>query len=85
MVRIPPIGIPDSLPRYKEPAILGAVALAAHTAGHGTLAETQTAVARYDHVWHPDPNLRGLYDELYGLYLQAIAANAEIGRKLARL
>ena len=68
-----------------EPVVLGAVALAACAAGLGTLAETQGSLARHDTVWHPDPATRGLYDDLFGIYLEATAANADIGRKLALL
>ena len=67
-----------------EPAVLGAVAMACVAAG-GSLAQAQAGLAQYDRVWQPDPNRRGLYDDLFGLYLEAIAANADIGRKLARL
>jgi xylulokinase len=68
-----------------EPVVLGAAALAAHAAGLGSLAETQAGFARYDRTWDPDPKKRGLYDDLFGLYLAAVAANAGIGHKLALL
>lgn len=67
-----------------EPVVLGAVAMASVAAG-GSLAEAQAGLAVYDRVWRPDPARRGLCDDLFGLYLDAIAANADIGRKLARL
>lgn len=62
-----------------DPVVLGAVALAARAAGHAPL------TARTDHHWHPDPAQRGLYDDLFGLYLQAIAANADLGHRLSLL
>ncbi|MEI6098804.1 MAG: FGGY-family carbohydrate kinase [Alphaproteobacteria bacterium] len=67
-----------------EPVVLGAVAMAIVSAG-GTLAEAQAGLAVYDKVWLPDAMRRGLYDDLFGLYLEAVAANVGIGRKLARL
>jgi xylulokinase len=67
-----------------EPVVLGAVAMAIVSAG-GTLAEAQAGLAVHDKVWLPDAMRRGLYDDLFGLYLEGVAANVGIGRKLARL
>ena len=33
----------------------------------------------------PDPAQRGLYDDLFGLYTRAIAANADLNADLLRL
>ena len=85
-IRADVVGRPMTRLAVNAPVVLGAVAMAAVGAGHvATLAEAQAAVARYDKVWTPDPGKRGLYDQLFGLYLEAVAANAGIGRKLALL
>ena len=69
-----------------EPGLLGAVALAAYGAGaQASLAAAHAAFARYDTLWEPDPAKRGLYDDLFGIYLDAIKANEAIGRRIARL
>lgn len=69
-----------------EPGLVGAVALAAYGAGmHASLADAHAAFARYDTLWEPDPASRGLYDDLFGIYLDAITANEAIGRRITRL
>jgi xylulokinase len=69
-----------------EPGLVGAVALAAFGAGaHDSLPEAQSAFARYDKLWEPDPARRGMYDDLFGIYLYAITANEAIGRRINRL
>jgi xylulokinase len=83
-IRADVVGRPLQRLAVNEPVVLGAVAMAVVAAG-GTLAEAQAGLAVYDKVWQPDAARRGMYDDLYGLYLEAIAANAGIGRRLARL
>ena len=69
-----------------EPAVLGAVALACLGSGAATnLAQAQAALAQHDMHWLPNPARRGLYDDLFGVYLEAQAANVAIGRKLRHL
>ncbi len=69
-----------------DPAVVGAAALAAFGAGgQGSLAEAHARFARYDRVWEPDAQKRGLFDDLFGLYLEAMQSQAEIGRRLSRL
>ena len=77
------VGLPLTRLAVNEPAILGAVAMAMQGAGHiGSLAEAQQGLVQHDKVWQPDPDKRGLYDQLFGVYLEAVQANAAIGRKL---
>lgn len=69
-----------------EPGLLGAAALAALGAGLvGDLAEAHAALVRHRAPVLPDPDRVAMYDELFGLYTDAIAANAGIhARMLAR-
>ena len=68
------------------PGIVGAVCLAAVAGGHCTsLSEAHAPFAAQDRTWTPDPAMRGYFDDLFGLYKEAIAANEAIGTGLARL
>ena len=80
------VGKPLTRLAVNQPVILGSVAMAMQGAGAAeTLAGAQARLARYDKVWTPDPSKRGLYDQLFGIYLEAVQANAATGRKLASL
>ncbi len=69
-----------------DPGVVGAVALAAFGAGsHATLSDASAAFARFDRVWEPNQANRALYDDLFGIYLDAISANAPLGQRLGRL
>lgn len=82
-IRADVVGLPLTRLAVNEPVILGAVAMAMQGAGVvETLAQAQAGLARHDKVWQPDPTKRGLYDQLFGVYVEAVQANAEIGRKL---
>lgn len=69
-----------------EPGLLGAAALAALGAGLvPNLAAAHAALVRHLAPVLPDPGRRALYDDLFGIYTDAIAANAPIhARLLAR-
>ena len=67
-----------------EPGIVGAVCLAAVAQGsHATLAEAQAAFARYDRVWEPNRKADELYDALFDVYKDAIAAHARLTDRIA--
>ena len=69
-----------------EPGILGAAALAAKGAGlFPDLAAAHAAiVARADPIL-PDPKRVAMYDDLFGIYTDAIATNAALhARMVAR-
>lgn len=69
-----------------EPGLLGAAALAAQGAGlASSLAAAHAALARFEPPVTPDPALRGLYDDLFGLYTGAISANARTHAALLAL
>jgi ribulose kinase len=48
------------------------------------LAAAQGAMARYGRTVEPDPARRALYDDLHGIYVDAIAAAATTARRLRR-
>ena len=67
-----------------EPGIVGTASLAAFAAGgYASPDEAHACFARYDQVWEPDRQKRGLYNDLFELYKEAIAANEAIGKRLA--
>ncbi len=69
-----------------DPVVIGAVALAAFGAGgHATLSDAHASFATYDTEWAPNPTNRSLYDDLFAIYLDAIAANEAFGQRLGRL
>jgi len=66
--------------------VVGAACIAAVAAGlYGTLAEAHQPFRIFDRTWDPAPGLRGFYDDLFGLYTRAIAANEDLGKQLSRL
>ncbi|MBC7480080.1 MAG: carbohydrate kinase [Pseudorhodobacter sp.] len=85
-IRADILGKPLTRLAVNQPVILGSVAMAMEGAGAAeTLAKAQARLARYDKVWMPDPARRALYDQLFGIYLEAVQANAVTGHKLASL
>ena len=69
-----------------EPGLVGAVAIAAYGSGdHSSLSSAHANFARYDKEWVPNHQNRGLYDNLFGIYLDAIAANDALGRRITKL
>jgi xylulokinase len=85
-IRANVLGRPMQRVTVNDVAVLGAAALAARGAGlFDTLAAAQTALMRLGPPVMPDPAQRGLYDDLFGLYTRAIAANADLNADLLRL
>lgn len=67
-----------------EPGILGAAALAAKGAGlFPTLDSAHRALVARGRPFLPDPAKAALYDDLFGLYTEAIATNASLHARLA--
>ncbi|MFN3644783.1 MAG: xylulokinase [Gemmobacter sp.] len=80
------LGRPMARMAVNEPGLIGAAALAARGAGlFATLAAAQEALVRYEPAVEPDRAMRGFYDDLFGLYTQAIAANAPVNAGLLQL
>ncbi len=80
------LGRPMARLVVNEPGLLGAAALAALGIGLAPdLHSAQQALARLDPPVSPDPANRALYDDLFGLYTRAIAANAPLNADLLAL
>jgi len=72
--------------QVNEPGLIGAAALAARGVGlFATLAEAQRETVRFGPAILPDSAMHTLYDELFGLYTRAIAANADLNAELLAL
>jgi len=72
--------------QVNEPGLLGAAALAARGAGlFASLAQAQHQMVHYGPPLLPDPAMRGLYDDLFGLYTRAITANSSLNAELLAL
>lgn len=85
-IRADVLGIPLRTLVAKEPGVLGAAIMAGIGAGlFGDFAEAHAALTAMDSVFHPDPARHRLYDELFAIYAEAIAANAQLGKRLSRL
>jgi xylulokinase len=70
----------------RDPAVLGAAALAAVAAGmRPDLGAALAGLVRHDRVFAPDPALRALHDDLHALYLPAYEALRATSAGLARL
>ncbi len=85
-IRADVLGRPLNRLAMNEPGILGAATMAAFGSGaFGSLAESHAALARFDRSYVPDSRLRGVYDDLFGLYVDAIERTAEISARLLRI
>ncbi len=80
------LGRPLARLAVNEPGLIGAAALAALGIGLApNLHAAQQALARFGPPVAPDPARRALYDDLFGLYTRAIAANAPLNAELLAL
>jgi xylulokinase len=72
-------GISQLIPRYTVGAALGDAMLAAEAI------EMESAAAwnPVDRIIHPRPELAGMYEELFGLYLQAYLDSRAVTHALA--
>ena len=85
-IRADVLGRPLLRLTVNEVAVLGAAAIAAKGVGlFPSLAAAQQALVRVGPAVMPDPALRGLYDDLFGLYTRAITANASLNADLLGL
>jgi xylulokinase len=70
----------------KEPGVLGAATMAAIGIGHFSgFAEAYDALAVFDRTYVPDAASHVRFSELYGLYREAIAVNADLGKRISNL
>lgn len=85
-IRADVLGVELQVLAAKEPGVLGAATMAAIGIGHfADFADAFGALASFDQVYSPNPLHRALYDDLFGLYREAISLNADLGKRLSRL
>lgn len=69
----------------KEPGILGAATMAAIGVGHFRgFEEAYGALEAFDKIYEPNARAHAQYNDLYGLYQEAITLNADLGKRLSR-
>ncbi|MEM7488006.1 MAG: FGGY family carbohydrate kinase [Pseudomonadota bacterium] len=82
-VRADVLGVPLRPLAAGEPGVLGAATIAAVGTGRfAAFEEAQGALARYGPTVHPRPEARARCDALFEIYVEAVAANAGLGRRL---
>ncbi|MEM7694137.1 MAG: FGGY-family carbohydrate kinase [Pseudomonadota bacterium] len=70
----------------REAGLLGAAAVAIVASGAApSLAHAHRPFERFDATFEPDPAQKGRADDLFGIYCDAIAANASLGERLGAL
>lgn len=83
-IRADVLGVPLRRLALGEPGVLGAAILAAIGTGrYHDLAEASRMLARYDRTFAPDERATARIDRVFALYKDAVAANADAGRRLA--
>ena len=85
-IRADVMGVPLRPLLAGEPGILGAATLASlGIDGHRSIADANEALAVYGPTVYPDPAQHKIYNELFEIYTDAIAAHADIGKRLSSL
>ncbi|MEM0907370.1 MAG: FGGY family carbohydrate kinase [Pseudomonadota bacterium] len=85
-IRADVLGKPMKRLAITDTGLVGAACIAAVAAGDATtLWDAQRAYARFDTTFEPNHALRGRYDDLFGIYLDAIEAHEAIGNRLRTL
>jgi xylulokinase len=83
-IRADILGVELRVLAAKEPGILGAATIAAISTGdYADFAEAYEALAVFDHTFTPNRAVQGQYRDLFGLYQEAIALNADLGKRIA--
>lgn len=82
-IRADVLGRPLARVAVADPGIAGAAGLAAVAVGLApTLAQAFAQITHVDRTYDPDPGRSAHYDDRYAIYLEAIAANADLNRRL---
>lgn len=82
-IRADILGTPLRMIAAGEPGVLGAAMLAAIGAGQfADLGEASRGLARHDRTFVPEDGAAARSDRIFAIYKDAIAANADIGRRL---
>ncbi|ABD55324.1 xylulokinase [Jannaschia sp. CCS1] len=85
-IRADILGVELTCLAAKDPGILGAAAMAAIGVGHfRAFGEAYDALAVFDRTFTPDPASHTHYNDLFDLYRDAIAVNADLGKRLSKL
>jgi len=84
-IRSDVLGVELRVLASKEPGILGAATMAAIGTGQfAGFEDAYAALAKFDRTYIPNASCRSQYDDLFGLYQEAISLNAEMGIRLSR-
>lgn len=85
-IRADVLGVPLSILEAGEPGVMGAAMLAGvGTGSFSSFAEARDALIRVGRVVEPDMVRHAVYDALFSIYTDAIAAQADLGRRLTGL
>lgn len=83
-IRADVLGVPLAVLDGAEPGLMGAAMLAGFGTGlYATMSEAGEALIRVGRVVEPDMVRHAGYDALFGVYVDAIAAGADLGRRLS--
>lgn len=83
-IRADILGVELRILAAKEPGILGAATMAAISTGdYANFAEAYDALTVFDRSFTPNSAFKGQYSDLFGLYQEAIALNADLGKRIA--
>jgi xylulokinase len=84
-IRADILGVELRILAAKEPGVLGAATMAAISTGdYADFAEAYDALAAFDRTFTPNHAIKGKYSDLFGLYQEAIALNADLGKEIVR-
>jgi len=85
-IRADVIGVELKILAAKEPGIFGAATMAAIGAGYYQgFEEAYEALAVFDRTYAPDQVMHEQYNDLFGIYQEAISLNADLGKRLSRI
>jgi xylulokinase len=84
-IRADVLGVELRVLAAKEPGILGAATMASIGAGHfAGFEDAYDALALFDRTYEPNAATHAYFNDLYGLYQEAIILNANLGKRLSR-
>jgi xylulokinase len=85
-IRADVLGVELRVLAQKEPGIMGAATMAAIGVGqYAGFADAYDALALFDRTYTPDQAKHAQYNDLYGLYKEAISINASLGKRISQL
>lgn len=85
-IRTDVLGVPLQPIAAREPGVMGVAMLAAVGAGmHATLDAAWSATARLGTLVEPNPGMAACYDDLFGIYTDAITTAHTLTKRLAQI